>query len=47
MESVNYAIHVNYIEDMQRKLKTLIIEDSYASIVIMTNVINEKILTLA
>jgi hypothetical protein len=57
MKSVNYAIHVNCREDMQCKLRTvihvlkrfvtLIIEDSYAPIVTMINVINGKMLTLA
>jgi hypothetical protein len=56
MENVNYAIHVNCIEDMQYKLKTvilvlkrfmtLILEDIYAPVVIMINVISGRILIL-
>ena len=56
MKSVDYAIHLNIIEDKQWKLKaefpvlkmfmTFTLEVSYAPIVPMINVINEKILTL-
>ena len=57
IKSVHYPIHVNFIEDMQCKLKTeflvlkrfvtLILEDSYAPIVTTINAINGKILTPA
>ena len=55
MKSANYVILVNYIEDMQHKLKdvihvlkrfvTLTLEDICAPIVTMTNVISGRILT--
>jgi hypothetical protein len=55
MKSVDYATHVNCIEDMLYKLKvvipvlkrcvTLILEVTYAPIVIMINVISGRIHT--
>jgi hypothetical protein len=57
MKSVNYATRVNYIEDMQYKLKAVIhvlkrfvtptLEGNYAPIVTKTNVISGRILILA
>ena len=56
MSSVDYAIYVNCIEDLQRKLKTIILvlkiflslkhEVSHTPIISMISVIIEKILTL-
>jgi hypothetical protein len=56
MTSADYATYVNCIEDMLYKLKvvipvlkrcvTLILEDTYALIAIMTNVISGKIYIL-
>jgi hypothetical protein len=56
MKSVDYAIRVNYIENMLHKLwivipvlkrlVTLILMDIYAPLVILISVINGKILTL-
>jgi len=53
MKSVNYAIRVNFIEDMQVKFKTLIpvlkrfvtltLEDYYVLIVTFINVISGRI----